>query len=323
MRIPPVCDDPSRLSSLAIVRLEGVTSAALAALSSGWRAPAPHAAALVLGAPSDEATVIGAFQRARDVSGQRPVLRRGSGGPAVLVGPGTVWLQLSLARPDALVATATADKLLNRYVRPLLRALTRVTGVPASYFGRDWISAAHRPVALVAFAHEASTGASFFEAVVAVKRAFAEPRPSFLGKAPATLEEIAGRAVELDVVESAIAEAYGAAAGEVERAEPPALGEAATVAPEPAWSATREEAIGVVAAGRDAAGRVRVGGELMASGDAMARLEERIAALPPGAGRDDVGRVVDETLASGGAVTFGVRSLASIRDVIVEVLSQP
>jgi hypothetical protein len=58
----------------------------------------------------------------------------------------------------------------------------------------------------------------------------------------------------------------------------------------------------------------------MASRDAVARLEAAVAALPPGASSDDVGRAVDESLATGGAVTFGVRSLVTIRDVIVEAL---
>ena len=97
-----------------------------------------------------------------------------------------------------------------------------------------------------------------------------------------------------------------------------------------------------VAAGRDASGKLRVGGELMASTDAIARLEDRIASLRAGAGQSasqsaseaalalaletetetEIGRIVDESLTTGGAVTFGVRSLLSIRDVIVEARRQ-
>ncbi|MCW5833524.1 MAG: hypothetical protein KIS78_14065, partial [Labilithrix sp.] len=76
-------------------------------------------------------------------------------------------------------------------------------------------------------------------------------------------------------------------------------------------------------AGRDVDGRLRVGGELMASRDALARLEDLVASLPPDAGEDDVGRAVDEALTTRGAVTFGVRSLASVRDAILDALRAP
>jgi hypothetical protein len=236
------------------------------------------------------------------------------------VGPGVVWLQLALDRTDALV-DATADKLINRHVRPLLRALTRASSVPASYFGRDWISAAHRPIALVSFAHDGTSGAALFEAIVGVSAPFSlAQRPSFLGKRPATLEEVSERSVAPAAVVDAIVEAYRALASETRdgQAEPV---EPLAAAPDSApWSAHREEAIGTIAAGRDASGRLRLGGELMASRDAVARLEALVAALPPGASADQVGDAVDRALTTGGAVVFGVRSLASIRDAIVDAL---
>lgn len=307
------------MGSLAIERLEG-TAEVLAARSRQWGPTRGADALLAIGSPSDEAVVLGAFQRASELgegAGAR-ALRRGSGGGAARVGPGTVWLQLSLARPDALVE-CTPDKLLNRYVRPLLRALTRAAGVPVSYFGRDWISAAHRPVALVGLAHEATTNRALFEAVVAVSTPLSVgDRPSFLGKAPATLDEIAGRALHPDRVVEAVVDAYRtSASAHVDRSSEEAEAEAPSI-DEGAWSATREEAIGTIGAGRDASGRLRVGGELMASRDALARLEALLAALPAEASEDDVGRAVDEALGSGGAITFGVRSLVSIRDAIVE-----
>lgn len=313
------------MGSLAIERC-AAPARTLAERSRTWRAGERASATLLLGAPADEAVVLGAYQRASELGpllGGPLVVRRGSGGGAARVGEGSVWLELALARSDALVA-CTPDKLLNRYVRPLLRALTKVTGAPASYFGRDWISAARRPVALVAFAHEARTGAALFEAIVAVSTPLdVSERPSFLGKRPATLDEIAGRSLERERVADAIADAFSAlAATTIALAAPPSAPVVSEdLDAEPAWAATREEAIGLVAAGRDASGRLRVGGELMASSDAIARLEELADALPAGASEADVGRVVDEALAQGGAVTFGVRSLTSIRDVIVGALT--
>jgi hypothetical protein len=84
---------------------------------------------------------------------------------------------------------------------------------------------------------------------------------------------------------------------------------------DPPWAATREEAIGPIGAGRDAQGRFRVGGDLLVSRDALARLE---AAAP---GAPDIGSLVDEILAAPGVALDGVRSLATIRDVIAEALA--
>src|SRR5580692_7497742 len=51
---------------------------------------------------SDEARVLGAFQRAEGHVGR--LVRRGSGGPDVLVGPGTVHVALALAHPASLAS---------------------------------------------------------------------------------------------------------------------------------------------------------------------------------------------------------------------------
>ncbi len=320
---------PSAMGSLAIEELFDVPSDDIAARSSAWTSVRAGGvdARLLVAVPSTEAIVLGAFQRRSELSAlgpevaALPVYRRGSGGAAARVGPGTVWVRLALARPDALVS-CTADKLLNRHVRPLLRALGRVASVPVHYFGRDWISAAHRPVALVAFAHDASSGEASFEALVAVRTPFAlHDRASFMGKPPATLEEIARRPIDVVAVARAITSAYRGLTTDVrEDSAPVAPSRADVVGEEPAWAAVREEAIGIVACGRDDAGRLRVGGELMASRDAIARLEDRLAALDADASADAIGRAVDEAFTTRGAVLFGVRSLASIRDVVLAAL---
>jgi hypothetical protein len=87
-------------------------------------------------------------------------------------------------------------------------------------------------------------------------------------------------------------------------------------APEPPWQATCEEAIGTIGAGLDGAGRFRVGGDILVSRDALARLEGAIARLAPEACASAVGSAVDDALAQPGVALDGVRSLASIRDVI-------
>lgn len=250
---------------------------------------------LIVGVPTEETISIGAFQRRCEIAAaDRPVRRRTSGGAAVRLGPGTVFVQL-VARD------VPGEKVLNRQVRPLLRALTKVAGRPVSWFGRDWIACGGSPVGMVAFAHDADTERSVFEAFVsATADVWPGARPSHRGKATAMLGVEPARIVE------AIAAAYG---GEVEGADLPM----SDAPDEPPWQATREEAIGIVAAGRDARGVLRIGGELMASHDAVARFEDAIA--DPSA---DVEAALERTLAAPGAVVFGVRDLGSIRDVVLE-----
>ncbi len=283
----------------------------------------------VLGVGSEE-LVLGAFQRA--ASALRPdavaargllVTRRASGGPALLAGPGSLHLALSLPRHDALVACAPSQ-IVNRYVRPLLGGLARL-GAKAHYFGRDWVSAAHRPVAWIGFAHGAG-GRTLVEAIVAVSHPFALPAElegyparaadPFLGKAPATLEEVVGARLDLDEAASAIAAAYHAAYGPIAAGawtgadlRPPAADD------RPPWDALVEEAIGFVGAARAPADApaLDVGGDLLASEEVIEALGRlgALAAAPP-AELDEAVRA-----AARRGVIEGVRDLRSIARVVV------
>lgn len=312
---------------MGVLRLEGdrrAPAARLAALSRGaLDRPLQYDAELILGVPGDEAVVLGAFQRRSEIEdevGSSVVLRRGSGGAEARVGPGTLWMQLALARPDALVA-CEPSRLSNRYVRPMLRALTK-SGALAHYFDRDWLSVSKRPVGMIAFAHDATSGRAFVEAIVAIETPFAvRARSSYLGKSPATLAELgvaSGTRRIVDAVIESYASTYARTPAELDEAranDTAAIGAAGVLA-DPPWTATRDEAIGTVAAGRDLDGRMRVGGELMVSRDALARLEDRLTTDHP----KDLDGAVDETLGARGVALLGVRSLVSIRDVIAEAL---
>jgi hypothetical protein len=261
----------------------------------------------------DEALVLGAFQRGAQVPRDLPLVRRGSGGPEVRVGPGTVHVALALASPGALIA-CDEKRIVNRSVRPLLRALTKV-GCLAHFFGRDWVSVNHRPVAWVGFAHDAASRRTLFEAFIAVKTPFhVSDRASFLGKSAGTLESVGGAPIEperlVDATVAAYLAAWGAEGREVET--PEVLDEAEDLRADPPWTATCEEAIGTLGAGPDAHGVFRVGGDLLVSRDALARLETRVAQHVD----DDLGRVVDDTLAAPGVALEGVRSLVSVRDLL-------
>jgi hypothetical protein len=288
---------------------------------------------VALGAPgvltvsiaSDDGVLIGAFQRRAGLSGLDglgPLRRRGSGGPEVRVAAGSVHVLLALASPGAIVA-CDEKRIVNRHVRPLLRALAK-TGHLAHFFGRDWVSVKGQPVAWVGFGHDAGTRRTVFEAVVAIGAPYVvagRERQSTRGKEPGVVAALPERLVE------AIVEAYGrdveaVEAGEVEGAVAVGVAageEAAAPGQEPPWAATREEVIGTIGAGRDARGVLRVGGDLLVSRDALARLEIAVAgAIAQDA--EGVGRAVDDALAAPGVALDGVRSLASVRDCVVEAL---
>jgi hypothetical protein len=279
-------------------------------------APLPGDAELTVLELTSEATVLGAFQRHHGAALRGEVLRRVSGGPAVTVGPGTIHLLLALTHPAALVA-CDPRRIVNRYVRPLLRAVTR-EGALAHYFGRDWVSVSHMPVGEVGFAHDSRTKRAVFEAFVAVSYPFASgPRASFRDKTPSTLASATGRSFDVASLVARIEEAYAGLAFEVA----PASRDRVVVEPltwgDPPWAASETEAIGEVAAGPDASGTLRLGGDLLASRDALERVAARVAALALDVSSETVGRIVDEELTAGGVGLDGVRDLTHVRDVLV------
>jgi hypothetical protein len=262
----------------------------------------------------DEALLIGAFQRGGGMPVELPLTRRGSGGPEVRVGPGTIHVALALAHPGAMTP-CDEKRIVNRSVRPLLRALTKI-GSLAHFFGRDWVSVRHRPAAWVGFAHDATSHRTLFEAFVAVRTPFhIAQRASFLGKPPGTLESIAGTAIDparvVDAILDAYAGAWGVGVREIALDEAP--NDAEDLRADPPWKATREEAVGTLGAGPDRAGVFRMGGDLLVSRDALRRLEAEVARVAD----EDVARVVDEILAAAGVALDGVRSLTSMRDVVL------
>jgi hypothetical protein len=296
-----------------------------------------HDAELWVAVARDAAVLPGAFQRGMGDAR----LRRGSGGPVVTLGAGTLHVVFAPASPQALGPRGAFDetRIVNRLVRPLLRGLTKA-GFLAHFFGRDWVAVAHAPVGWVGFAHDATSRRAVFEAFVGVTTPFAPPgRPSFLGKTPVALAP-AGT-VDAERLASAIVDAYAKAYdAEVvpispddpfaETVAPGAgpranrdrchgndLAEAPGPAADPPWAATMDEAIGPIGAGPDSRGIFRVGGDLLVSRDALARLEERAAVAPI----ETLGRVVDETLGAPGVALDGVRSLESVRDVIARARS--
>jgi hypothetical protein len=184
----------------------------VAASQSTLTAPLQGDAELWLARPSEEATIP-----------EEHGLLGLAGGPPIHVGPGSLWVAFLLPRPEAMVP-CDEPRIVNRYVRPLMRAMTK-RGALAHYFGRDWISVGHRPAAWVGYAHDPATQRTTLEAVVAASTPFAvEPWPSFRGKEHGTLESIMGKAFDVTLLANAVvasySDAYGRAAVDLGALEP-------------------------------------------------------------------------------------------------------
>lgn len=128
--------------------------AASPALLEACRDGRARVAAAVVEGP---AVILGARQRAGRVvdldacaRAGAPVLRRATTGTAAWVGARAIVWTVALPHAAALVADATTRTILNRNVRPFLRALTKA-GAVARYFGREWIAVEHRPVAIAGY----------------------------------------------------------------------------------------------------------------------------------------------------------------------------
>lgn len=289
----------------------------------------PTEARLVVQLGEREEVVLGQYQRAASALNVDEVARlglivtrRASGGPAALFGPGSLHVALSLPRSDALVA-CTPEQLVNRHVRPLLRALGRL-GLPAHYFGRDWVSAAKRPVAWIGYA-ELADGASWVEALLGVRHPFALPpeldgysprsEPWFLGKGPTTLEEALGRRFDEGEVRAAILEAYHEAFGELasgawsrEELRPDARDF------RPRWDALCEVGIGFI--GASAGPTPEVGGDLLACAEVIDALSRAMAELGPAPSAEQVAAAVCGAMELGTVV--GVKDKASIARVMLD-----
>ncbi len=304
--------------TLGIFSVEQHSVASLAAHSArALDRPLRCGAELWVAVATAPGALLGAFGRGTGLPDEWSLERRGSGGPLVHVGPGTIHVALSMVRPGVLHG-GDARHIVNRSVRPLLRALTRFTP-GAYYFGRDWIAVAHRPAAWVGFGHDAGTGRTLFEAFVAVSSPFApQATPSSRAKEPTTLDEVVGRSLDPVAIARAIVMSYcqgietmavvaepGAPSGVMARTDPRS---------DPPWAATRCEAIGVVGAGSDARGDFRVGGDLLVSRDALHRLESRVRQAVAEA---EIARAVAAELQAPGVALEGVRSVESVADVIV------
>ena len=222
------------------------------------------------------ATVLGAFQRPHglsDAARHAPLLRRGSGGPFVTVGDGTLHVLLALSHPGALVPCDPRRRPWLGTSRPLLSALNssrraaRSRSITSAATGSAWSTG---PSAQVAFAHDSTTGRAAFEAFVAVTTPFAPPgRGSFSGKEPGTLASVTGRTFDMAQLVDSASRSFSSAGRPVDvapcaagatRCQPPGSRSGPTIRPGTATASTRPS--GSWERGSMAAGVFRLGGDL-------------------------------------------------------------
>jgi lipoate-protein ligase A len=270
--------------------------------------------------------------------------RRLSGGRAAATGAGFVNLTLALPHRSALVSddplTLAPDQVLNRAVRGLLGAL-EAAGLAAVYPGRDLVTVAGRPVAVLGLEVDA-TGATLIEAVLALERdqsvlprwldhADPDGRVAAAMTLPDDVTSVAralGRTPAFDEVVQWIRSGFASRLGAELVPEPPPACDAddgtfVTWRRPRAELARRARAatmLGVldVHCALDAAGRLRdvmIAGDLLAPSSTLPRLEAALRGCPPVV--DRVAAIVDEVVRPPRDFILGVHPLAIIADTIV------
>ncbi len=269
--------------------------------------------------------------------------RRLGGGRAAPLGGGFAGVVLALPDRASLLAPGTTlvpEQILNRYVRGLLGALESL-GARAYYPGRDLVTIDGRVAASMGF-ELAADGTTIVEMAVAVARSFAcvsrfadrvdpagvVPMELVLDEQATCIADVAGRGPDLDELAAALAAGYASRLG-CDVAIGDALGplepdatwlEAGRLAPHLDRHAAVRGLLGVVevyaARAADRVDDVRIGGDLLAASDAVARLQTAIRGAP--IERDALRRRVAGALAGPDDVLLGVRDPDTIADLVFE-----
>jgi lipoate-protein ligase A len=287
--------------------------------------------ALLLGRHQRSASTVDlAAARAQQVA----LLRRAGGGRTLLVGDGTVGLFL-FTPPGAPLTAAPfpPDRTTNRYVRGLLAALRRLGARQAAWFGRDFVSAGGRQLAVVS-QEGTPDGAVAMEAFLAVSRPLGPPSELLRarrhsdsragGPAAVSLAELAARTPAFDEVAAALMAGWGEPGGPVPEPVDGALHEVELPPAEEdetglSTSGLVEipigflEALSAAAAGRLLGPRLR--GDFIAPAAAVTALELALEGAPLDAA--EVGRRVNEAFHRPGAFLQGVTELGTVAQAVL------
>jgi hypothetical protein len=304
------------------------------------------------GAPRELASVVlGAYQHAPHALRAEaldalalPAVRRASGGAAVWGGQGIVYLALGLLEASTLMA-CPPGKLLNRNLRGVLAGI-RSLGVPAYYFGRDYVAFDKAPGVYAAW-QLYGDGRVLLELFAALEveitlpvELVGYPRTAegpFRGRAPTTLHALGKTDVTAARLITAIADAFERDYDVHFEPLAPSFAEAAALDLTPApridprdeggltWSSPHEEAIGFVSAGvkLDASGRLaelQLGGDFFQAEACPAQLRERLLGERPES--STLGAALDAVYAERPGLIEGVRSLPTLHAALLEAVER-
>ena len=211
-----------------------------------------------------------------------------------------------------MVPDADPERIVNRHVRPLLDALTKLK-VPSMYGGRDFIASRKSPVGWVGFQHSAETGRAAFEAILGLEWPIAsEARKVFLDKAPKSLQAL-GCVQDATTIAERIEQAYRAAYPSMSVIEGDVdvhVEGGVDVDVKVDVKVEVEVEVGVVGA-RRVGDAVSVYGDFYASREVVPRIRDGLAAGM------EVAACLEAALA--GAVLFGLPSSEPLARVITDV----
>jgi len=273
------------------------------------------------------------------------LVRRWTGGHATAYGDGILSVSLILPGPSAWLPAAEkipAEKLLNRYVRGLLRAFSSL-GAPAFYPGRDCVTVAARPVAYVSCERDAM-GVCLVQAIVGLSRPYSvekSTRPLPEGEASALPTSLAdllrGSAGLEERLGEALLSAYAARHGLSLDASPPSELESQAVSEREArlrahgpkedpvaemvgsgLFATPMGALEVFVALEQSRTlrRVRIFGDFIADSAGVAELEEALRMRP--ADWHSVDGAVERVLGRPEHFSFGLRERQTVTHAVLE-----
>jgi lipoate-protein ligase A len=327
------------MATLQVALLPRCDPARFVRIEAGLLAHGHPVPLLVLAELATPALLLGRHQRSAstvDLPAARALglapARRAGGGRTLAAGPGAVGLFLYTPPGAWLGGTPfPPDRTTNRYVRGLLGALRRLGARQAAYFGRDFVSAGGRQLAVVS-QEGTPDGAVALEALISVSGSLAPPPallrvrphsdPRAAGPGDVSLAALAGRTPGFEQVAASLMEGWSGPGG-----PEPVPGTLPEVAPPPAdedetgLSASGPleipigflEALCAAAAGRLVGPRLR--GDFIAPATTVSALETALEGAPlDGA---EVGRRVDEAFHRPGAFIQGVRDLGLVARAVL------
>jgi hypothetical protein len=294
------------------------------AFSSAPAAETPSGLTVAVDEDAAAALAIAHFDRVDDAQAGKaslPVVRRDTGGKAVRVGPGILRIVVQFPMDGNFVPDAA--RILNRAVRPLLRALRSVTPL-VHYFGRDVVSGrvagVRQELAVVGFAHDGAQGRGIFEAVLSTQPGLT-PRADVISLADALGPTNPGWEATLSEAISRSYEKEGARRVPLEPLESATLTSPAT-GPTDGWDHVDHfDPVGMRVGVSTTS--LAIGGDFFVSTDWFERLRQKLAALPRPTDEATLRALVeDDPPEANGGVLLGIEGPHVLTEALVTALAR-